>query len=264
MIERDLTWEELKTEVSNHLKEQKGPVLCRGQADSSWGLRTSFHRIESGFTFVQYFEIVKSLADFVGTYEKRTIDVVDAEVNGSFLAYLQHHGFPTPLLDWSHSPYIALFFAFSEITPKTSETGKVSLWVFNYLKWTQTFRQTYDYTDTTPHVSILRPKSMGNERQLIQQGNEFMFTNVDDIAGHIQENEKGKGETYMEKYNLSVKERNLIMEELEVMGINRFSLFRTTDALCSYLKESLFRSSIAGGSPAERLETLVKGAKKTE
>lgn len=31
-----------------------------------------------------------------------------------FMTRLRHHGFPSPLLDWPQSPYIAAFFAFNK------------------------------------------------------------------------------------------------------------------------------------------------------
>ena len=30
------------------------------------------------------------------------------------MVYLRHHGFPSPLIDWSYSPYVAAFFAFRD------------------------------------------------------------------------------------------------------------------------------------------------------
>ena len=34
-----------------------------------------------------------------------------------YMAYLRHFGFPSPLLDWSRSPFVAAFFAFRDDPP---------------------------------------------------------------------------------------------------------------------------------------------------
>lgn len=38
----------------------------------------------------------------------------------AFMAFLRQNGFPSPLLDWSRSPFIAAFFAFCRADPKQS------------------------------------------------------------------------------------------------------------------------------------------------
>jgi hypothetical protein len=40
-----------------------------------------------------------------------------------YLAYLRHHGFPSPLLDWTESASVAAYFAYMH------ETAKWSGWV---------------------------------------------------------------------------------------------------------------------------------------
>ena len=42
------------------------------------------------------------------------------EVIYEYFVYLRHHGFPSPLLDWSASPYVAAFFAFDKMPKEAS------------------------------------------------------------------------------------------------------------------------------------------------
>jgi len=53
----------------------------------------------------------------------------------SYLAHLRHNGFPSPLLDWTQSPYVAAYFAFAR-----PQGEQVALYVY--------CEQTKEYEDT--------------------------------------------------------------------------------------------------------------------
>ena len=46
----------------------------------------------------------------------------------SLLVELRHYGFPSPLLDWSRSPYVAAYFAFSKALGPLSGINAVSIY----------------------------------------------------------------------------------------------------------------------------------------
>lgn len=94
-------------------------VACRGQADSSWLLRASLDRILDANA-----DYTKRLAEENAVIEKFRVEareyVGSLEANYlyrnvndkiSALAILQHYRAPTRALDWTHSPWVALYFA---------------------------------------------------------------------------------------------------------------------------------------------------------
>lgn len=44
----------------------------------------------------------------------------------SYMAHLRHHAFPSPLLDWTESPYVAAYFAFA----KAEDAHDVAVHIF--------------------------------------------------------------------------------------------------------------------------------------
>ncbi len=256
--EIEITWSEFKKHIHEHLLQKKGIRLCRGQSNSLWNLKTSFHRNTQGLEFKDYFNYIPTISDWAGSIIGKDINVSDPYQMASFLALLQHHGFPTPLLDWTISPYIASYFAFSEINLRDPQFDNCAIYIFNHVSWNNKWKPNYDYTNIDPHISILRPNSSGNLRQIHQQGVLYMYTNQFDIEAHIVKHQNEVKETYLEKYIFSVKEKRIVMEELELMGITAFSLFGHLDGLCKYFKESIFLENEVGRTPKEKMDEFLE------
>ncbi len=66
----------------------------------------------------EYPEVEKATQDYQG-FE---LDLWSERCPGyAYMAYLRHHGFPSPLLDWTRSPYVAAFFAFNKASEDSSK-----------------------------------------------------------------------------------------------------------------------------------------------
>lgn len=229
------TWEEFASWLNN--ENQQSDLIFRGQKDSKWKLKTSFHRT-GRFDLLRYGnEDVHKLNYYLVGLINKSFDVNDPIEHGALLNLAQHHGFPTPLLDWTESPFIGAYFAFNDV-PKDDNEGYVRLFAFNKGDWLTDHKATMDMLDTKKYFSVHSLLPLHNPRALPQQS-VVTSTNISDIESwlaHITPPHR----KYLTKIDILKSERKKVMIELTKMGITSASLFPGIEGTCKALKERYF------------------------
>lgn len=212
--------------------------IFRGQG-GTWRLRTAFHRTGRR-SFIRYRnDDILELHRALTGRTKHLFNLADGEQFGAFLNLAQHHGFPTPLLDWSRSPFVAAFFAYRDARVDDNDQGPVRIFAFDQVAWRRDYRQLINLMLQGPHISLLTPYAIENDRALPQQALS-MVTNLDDVEDYIISKMVQREVKYLTVIDLPYSERLAALRELAMMGITSGSLFPGLDGACRELRERLF------------------------
>lgn len=231
-----VSWDEFKSYAVNLPLAR---YLFRGQESNIWKLRTAFHRTGRA-------NLAKFMRQDVGALYAQIVGLVQHRMNlsdpldyAAFLALAQHHGYPTPLLDWTLSPFVAAYFAFKGVNERAATEGeRVRIFAFDGFAWNNSLERAAALHPGFLHLTLLQPLALNNPRVLPQQAF-ALVTNVDDIEAHIGQIEQ-PGQKFLTAFDLPVAERQKVLRELALMGISGGSLFPGLDGACAQLRERFF------------------------
>lgn len=224
-------------------------ILFRGQSNSEWEIETSLERhgkekIGCNEYYLQidaYKTLINPLIerrfkrkttragypfDFE-QYEEGSWELPEIE----YLAYLRHHGFPTPLIDWSRSLYVALFFAWEDFNNKVKKDGKVFIYIPPKIR--------SGGNDVPDYRHIGRYVEVGN-RHIAQQSEyliPIIFTNEWEFIPFKEVAERDRSDHTIIEIRVNKLSKAKIMKDLNDMNINRYTMYMDQDSLIKSLAD---------------------------
>jgi hypothetical protein len=170
------TWEEFKKFV---LTLEPYRFDFRGHEKNTWRLRTAFHRTGRANLMKFIGQDVPALHRHLSGLTTHHFDLKEPLDYAAFLNLAQHHGYPTPILDWTQSPFVAAYFAFKDLRRNNlGADQKIRILILDAREWNKNERAQVLMPGFL-HMTMLEPLPINNPRALPQQS-VSSFTNVDD------------------------------------------------------------------------------------
>ena len=213
----------------------------RGQHDARFTLQTTLERFEPNVPVREYFRFIHNSAPELRSFSSKDWSLPSllpifksldefwkAHAHFEALIYLRHYGAPSPLLDWSQSPYVAAYFAFSE----ASTASHVSIYCYR--------DSGKDYWNGEAVIKYVDPVvSKADRRHYAQQSCYTVCMKDVDVDGcgsgvawssHEEADDSG-----LTKYILPYSIRREALKQLQLMNINAFTLYGSEEGLVRHL-----------------------------
>jgi hypothetical protein len=220
------SWDELKRDLIPYLFDggqfRSSVYLFRGCGDAGYELISSFDR---RFRDLPSDRRVALWALLLRTFKEGCAEhgvapeVVSSEK--ALIAFGQHYGLPTRLLDWSLSPYVAAFFAFRQALYQADAAGEVAIWVLDTRSsaWSSEMG-----------VEVVAPLASGNYR-LRNQSGRFTYARTPHLTLEEYVAYSGSDDKPLIQVTLPRTEAIRAIPDLDAMGANAVNLFPDWEGL---------------------------------
>ena len=230
------TWDEFKNGIRNELPGSHDydvykRFIFRGQGNSDWPLRSTFDRTyseqQAASRDALARELIREFYEECERFAPWRYPVGDPRV----LAMAQHHGLPTRLLDWSYSPYVAAYFAFSffmfEQTTR-EQLGNVAIWVLN--------RDKVEKKAPDGQLQIISVQDSENSRLGSQFGLfTYLKTNESTLEDYLTSPPVALADA-LRKLEIPRSEARQALQDLILMGIHHGTIFPGREGVAQTIK----------------------------
>lgn len=227
--------------------------LFRGQGDPTWSLESTLERYAPKLTrLTDYYRAIAIAQIEIESLLPRTWPEVDSlEMRKhlsdydavsmfelphyTYLVHLRHHGFPSPLLDWSRSLYVAAFFAFQQPVGERAA-------IFAFQEYSGVGKARFS---DAPQIRTLGRNIRTHPRHFHQQAEYTSALRFHEgtwhLAKHLDVASTTRDQDNLWKLTAPSNDRSDVFRQLEAYNINAYSLFQTEEALLSTLANRLLR-----------------------
>lgn len=261
-------------EVKSKIKWQD--ILFRGQGDSSWKIESTLERsgIEriSFEDYYMYVEAYKRSINSLGYHFKlgqcdetgKKIDFKDYRdiswnrfPDLSFLSFLRHHGFPTPLVDVTKSEYVALFFACENLKYgkdlESSANTDAKVFVIQGDLWSLGGTECPEFHNIGHYIEA-NPRHIAQQSEYLiptyyeaGENRQWHFISFEQSLQYQKQLKDASKESFPSEpddvYEIVIDgdSKSKILSELAQMNINHYTLYLDEDALVKKLKMDFLR-----------------------
>lgn len=222
-------------------------LLFRGQADATWKLTTTLERSYPNALLAKDYYLaaygakhqieahtgknwnVPEPAEFDKWVDHQRMYGTRALPALEYLVYLRHHGFPSPFLDWTQSPYVAAYFALGSASARTDRVA-----IYAYLEYAGSSKGS---SSRTPSIQTVGSYFRTHRRHFLQQsqytlctvkeGDQWSYTDHESAFTVIRDEQQD----LLWKFTLPVSQRVAALRFLDKFNLNSFSLLGSEESL---------------------------------